>query len=102
MQRSDLIGTTEEAIAAQPPSTQTKVPSWAMLEYDSDSSAGEPSDAFQINKLVAKKPRIDEPSSSASVAVSAAPDVLLEVRIPLQCCVNQILTYPVVGPFEAE
>lgn len=53
-----------------------------MLDYDSDSSAGEATnDAFQINKLASKKPRIDEPSTSTSVTVSAAPDVLLEVRI---------------------
>jgi len=53
-----------------------------LLDYDSDSSHDGPgnTDAFQISKLAPTKiPRIDAPPSSTA-EISAAPDVLSEVR----------------------
>jgi hypothetical protein len=65
-----------------------------LLDYDSDTSHDGPVnvDAFQISNLTsAKKPRIDVPPSSTAEPLSAAPDVLSEVRnavLPCACIFN--------------
>ncbi|KAF8343081.1 pre-mRNA splicing factor [Cantharellus anzutake] len=47
-----------------------------MLDYDSESSNGEPSDAFRVNKIApSKRFKADEP---VTIGVIAAPDVLSE------------------------
>lgn len=71
-----------------------------MLDYDSDSSTGEPSDAFQISRLAGKKPRLDEASPSTPVKVSAAPDVLSEVRFSVIQLGFAILICFSLGPLE--
>ena len=50
-----------------------------MLAYDSDSSNGESSDAFKVNKIVPSK-RF-KPEEPVTPNVTAAPDVLSEVHI---------------------
>lgn len=61
-----------------------------LLDYDSDDGHDGSGnvDAFQISNLTStKKPRIDAPGSTAE-SLSAAPDVLSEVRNAFSPCIS--------------